>query len=249
MGNTNRDFKKGQWEKLVENLQRFKKKIVQEKSEIVINIKTVVTDENIDQLYRLNKFVSEEIGADTHDLMLLKGADLQHSDVMFKYEDAHKKYKAYEYKNFDQLIDQLNLIRKNNLTNNKKAFLHPNIIPLNSEAEIKKDDYKFLNFTDHKKENYSTCLSPWTSVHINVDGNVFLVWLFQSEMLKYKVWRKFIFLKHQRNLKTRLKNVVLYQDVIDAVGLSQKFIDEKQKFVFYFGEQFFYRFTFCQILN
>ena len=83
MGNTNRDFKKGQWEKLVENLQRFKK-IVQEKSEIVINIKTVVTDENIDQLYRLNKFVSEEIGADTHDLMLLKGADLQYSDVMFK---------------------------------------------------------------------------------------------------------------------------------------------------------------------
>ena len=122
LGNTNRDFKKGQWEKLVKNLQKFKKQIQQQKSEIVINIKTVVTDENIDQLYNLNKFVSEEIVADTHDLMLLKGADLQHSDVMFKYEDAHKKYKAYKYENFDKLIDQLNLIRKNNIAKNKKAF-------------------------------------------------------------------------------------------------------------------------------
>ena len=127
--------------------------------------------------------------------------------------------------------------------------MHPNIIPLNSEAEIKKDDYKFLNFTDHKKENYQHVYHPGQVSTLMSMAMSSFVWLFQSEMLKYKVWRKFIFLKHQRNLKTRLKNVVLYQDVIDAVGLSQKFIDEKQKFVFYFGEQFFYRFTFCQILN
>lgn len=205
LGNTNRDFKKGQWEKLVENLQRFKKKIRQEKSEIVINIKTVVTDENIDQLYNLNKFVSEEIDADTHDLMLLKGADIQHSDVMFKYDDAHKKYKAYEYKNFDQLIDQLNLIRKNNLTNNKKAFLHPNIIPLNSEKKIKKDDYKFLNFTDHKKENYSTCLSPWTSVHVNVDGNVFPCMAFPIGNVKKQSMEEIYFSKISETFKREIK--------------------------------------------
>ncbi len=172
IGNKNRDFKEVQWTRLVENLQNFKKMIRKNGSEIVINIKTVVTDENIYQLSDLNKLVNDQIGADTHDLMLLKGSDIQHADIMHQYDDIFKKSKAYKYKNFDELINQLNLIRKNNSTKNKKAFLHPNIIPLNSDEIIDKKKYEFLNNEDHFPENFSTCLSPWTSIHINNDGNV-----------------------------------------------------------------------------
>ena len=139
----------------------------------MINIKTVITDENINELFRLNQLITEDIQADTHDLMLLKGAEIQHADYLFDYKDAFKEYEAYEYQNFEKLIDQLNLIREKNIKSNTKAFLHPNIIPLNTNDKITHDKYMFLNEKKHNPKNFKTCLSPWTSVHVNVDGNVF----------------------------------------------------------------------------
>ena len=34
----------------------------------ILNIKTVILDENAEELYDFHRFVKEEIGADTHDL-------------------------------------------------------------------------------------------------------------------------------------------------------------------------------------
>ena len=66
---------------------------------------------------------------------------------ILKYASSAASFESlFTAENFDKLIDQLNLIRKNNIAKNKKAFLHPNIIHLNSEKKIEKEDYKFLNY-------------------------------------------------------------------------------------------------------
>ena len=205
IGNINRDFKPQQWTKLIEDLKFFKKKIIQTKRDIVINIKTVITDENIEELFELNKIITEEINADTHDLMLLKGAEIQHADYLFNYQDAFKEYEAYEYKNFDKLINQLNLIREKNLEFDTKAFLHPNIIPLNSNEKIKLDKYRFLNEKIHNPKNYKTCLSPWTSVHINVDGNVFPCMAFSIGNVKKQKIKEIFFSKYSEDFKNEIK--------------------------------------------
>ncbi len=205
IGNVNRDFKPQQWTKLIEDLKFFNKRIIETKRDIAINIKTVITDENIDQLFELNKIVTEEIKADTHDLMLLKGAEIQHADYLFSYQDAFKEYEAYEYKNFDKLINQLNLIREKNLKMNTKAFLHPNIIPLNTIEQIKLDQYSFLNDKKHNPKNFKTCLSPWTSVHINVDGNVFPCMAFSIGNVKKQKIKEIFFSKYSEDFKNDIK--------------------------------------------
>ena len=173
IGNTNRDFKAGKWEILVNNIKKFRDKRDAIKGKTVINIKSVVLDETIPNLFDIHKFCVEELGSDTHDLQLLKGAEIQYADFMFDYHDIHKEYKAHKYEDFKELINQLNLIREYNIKNNSKCFLHPNIINLNSDKEILENDFGHLNNEDHNSNLFAKCLSPWTSVHINVDGNLF----------------------------------------------------------------------------
>ena len=51
--------------------------------------------------------------------------------------------------------------------------MHPNIIDWNSKNEILESDFDYLNKEKHDSKHFAKCLSPWTSVHINVDGNLF----------------------------------------------------------------------------
>ena len=201
IGNTNRDFKKGKWEELVNNINKFKTKRDKIKSSTAINIKSVVLDENINDLFEIHKYCVEELGSDTHDLQLLKGAEIQYADFMFNFEDIHKNYKAHKYVNFKELINQLNLIRKYNVKNNSKCFLHPNIIDLNSENEIILSDFDYLNNQNHEKKYFEKCLSPWTSVHINVDGNLFPCMAVSMGNVKEKSLKDIIFSEKFNNFK------------------------------------------------
>ena len=124
-------------------------------------------------MFKIHKFCVEELGSDTHDLQLLKGTEIQYADFMFDFNDIHKEYKAHKYEDFKEFINQLNLIREYNIKNNSKCFLHPNIIDLNSNKEILESDFYYLNNENHESNFFAKCLSPWTSVHINVDGNLF----------------------------------------------------------------------------
>lgn len=171
--NKNRGFTDVQWDNLVQDVLKFAKLRDKKNLNTVIEIKTVILDENINHLFELHKFVVEKMACDTHSFQFLKGADIQHSDIMFDFKEVNKKYKAYRYLNFDKLIEQLNLIKDYNIKNNKKSFLHPNIISLNDGGNITKKDIEFLNNEDHDPVIYDTCYSPWSSVHINVDGNLF----------------------------------------------------------------------------
>ena len=74
---------------------------------------------------KINKYCFEVLGADTHSLQLLKGSEIQHSDLMFDDDSMHKKYNAEQYKKFDELINQLNHIREYNFKYKKRGYLHP----------------------------------------------------------------------------------------------------------------------------
>lgn len=201
IGNTNRDFKAGKWEVLVKNIQKFRDKRDAIKSKTVVNIKSVVLDETIPNLFEIHKFCVEELGSDTHDLQLLKGAEIQYADFMFDFHDIHKEYKAHKYEDFKEFIKQLNLIREYNIKNNSKCFLHPNIIDLNSNKEILETDFNYLNNENHNNNLFAKCLSPWTSVHINVDGNLFPCMAVSMGNVKNTPLKEIIFSEKFENFK------------------------------------------------
>jgi radical SAM protein with 4Fe4S-binding SPASM domain len=173
IGNVNRDFKKGQWDNLLNNIKDFI--VVRDlgKHKIALDIKTVILEENIKDLFKIHKFCCEVLKADTHSLQMLKGASIQHSDIMFDFKQIDADYEAYQYKNFKTLIDQLNLIKEYNYKNNQRAYLHPNLISLNDNFKILLEDFDYINRKTHEPKYFSQCYAPWSSVHINVDGNLF----------------------------------------------------------------------------
>ena len=173
IGNVNREFKKLQWEVLVQQLKKFI--ILRDKQDhkTALDIKTVILEENIENLFEIHKLIMETLKADTHSLQMLKGSNIQHSDLMFDFEAINKEYEAYQYQKFDKLIDQLNLIKEFDYKHGYQSYLHPSVINFNDKKKFKKENLMHLNNKKHDPKHFSTCRSPWASVHINVDGNLF----------------------------------------------------------------------------
>ena len=173
IGNVNRDVTKPQWEKLLQQLKRFVTLREKNNQKTALDIKTVILEENIDDLFEIHKFATETLKADTHSFMLLKGAEIQHSDLMFDFEQIDKETEAYQYKKFDNLVDQLNLIKEYDYKNDYKSYLHPNLLDFNDQKNFKKEDLIYLNNKKHDPKHFSTCYAPWGCVYVNVDGNLF----------------------------------------------------------------------------
>ncbi len=205
IGNTNRDFKPGQWDKLKKQLNTFVKERDKLNHFSALDIKTVVLDENIDDLFQIHKFVMEELKADTHSIQLLKGASIQHSDLMFDFKSIDKEYKAYKYKKFSNFIDQLNKIKSFDYKYNFNTYLHPSLIDFKSKATIKKEDLEFLNDTDHDPKKFSTCKAPWSSVHINVDGSLFPCMAVSMGNVKNQKLKDIIFSKDFEKFKSIIR--------------------------------------------
>ena len=206
IGNTTRDFNEEKWELLINRIKRFNQARFRMNSHVALDIKTVVLDDEIKNLYKIHKYMMENLNADTHSLQLLKGADIQHSDLMFDFNEIYKEYEAYEYKNFDLLVEQLNLIKQYDKKNNFKTFLHPSVINFNQENEFTKEDLKYLNNKKHIKGNFSTCYAPWSSVHINVDGNLFPCMAVSMGNVKNQPLKEIIFSDKFKKFKDEIKS-------------------------------------------
>lgn len=173
IGNTLRDVVPNQWNNAEIHMRKFVEKRNALNSDTILDSKTVILDENADSLLDIHRYCIESLKCDTHSFMLLKGAPIQYSDHMYELSFMDNKYKAYKYKNFDSIINQLELVRKYNIDNNKKCYLHPKIVDLNSEKSLYDTNLELINFEDHKPDFFKPCKAPWESIHINVDGNVF----------------------------------------------------------------------------
>ena len=177
IGNVNRDVRPDLWKKFLERMKFFNKQRDELKSKTNLDIKTVILDENINDLFKIHKFAMEELKADTHSFMLLKGSDIQHADFMFDYKKIFEKTDAHQYKDFDALIYQLNLIKNYDKKNEKRSYLHPTLINFQQDADFKKEDLLFLNNKNHDKKCFESCYAPWEESILMLMEQYFLAWL------------------------------------------------------------------------
>ena len=140
----------------------------------VLDSKTVVLDENANDLLDVHKYCIKELQCDTHSFQFLKGSPILGCDYMYRFDDIFDKSSAYEYKNWDKIKEQLFLVKKYNFANKKVGFLHPKVDDLVGDTQpLNEKKLDLLNNKEHKKENFLPCAQPWASVHINVEGTVF----------------------------------------------------------------------------
>ncbi len=174
IGNRTRGLSESHWNYLVNILKYFVKRKKELGSDCVLDIKTMILDENSSELYDIHRFFVEEIGCDTHAFQLLKGSPIQHADYMFYFEKILEKSRAYKYKNWEIIKSELERIREYNLEKGCKNFIHPKFFSLMSEESlIGNNDIDILNNEEHDSELFEDCKFPWSSVHINVDGDLF----------------------------------------------------------------------------
>lgn len=171
VGNKVREVNEKQWQRTEGMMRYFTKRRNALKSKCVLEAKTVVTDNNAEHLLEIHKYCVEELGCDHHSFQFLKGSPTQHADYMFAFDDILKKSHAPVYKKFATIKAQLEEVRAYNLATGKVAFLHPVVGSLTSKDPLPSLEY--LNEKEFIKTNYKPCKFPWSSVHINVDGNLF----------------------------------------------------------------------------
>jgi MoaA/NifB/PqqE/SkfB family radical SAM enzyme len=160
-----------QWEHLVSMLKYFVKKRDELNSECMLDIKTMVLDENAKDLFKTYKYFVEELKIDTYAFQFLKGSPIQHSDIMYEIDDIVRTTKAHVYKDFQAIKEQLELVRQYNVANHKVSFIHPKVDSLTSKKKLSNIDV--LNDPKYMKSKYLPCKFPWSSIHVNVDGTLF----------------------------------------------------------------------------
>jgi radical SAM protein with 4Fe4S-binding SPASM domain len=173
VGNSIRGVAPDKWKRTEAMLRHFQKRRDELKSAVVLDTKTVILDDNCQDLEAIHRYCMEELGADTHSFMFLKGAPIQHADNMYEANAVDIAYTAHQYKNFPLVLSQLEAVRKYNQASGKTCFTHPKAMDLNAPVAFDPGEFQYLNSPDHHKELFDPCRSPWESVHINVDGNMF----------------------------------------------------------------------------
>ncbi|MBU1659462.1 radical SAM protein [bacterium] len=168
--NSIRDVSPKEWSELEEKLRYFVKKRDALKSSCVLDIKTTILDENAKDLFEIYRYCVEDLGCDTHGFQFLKGSYLQHSDKIYDADKMYEKSHAYVYGEFAEIKKQLKQIQEYNQAKKKKSFLHPKVgslIQEDSLAQLDCINEEAMNYKDFKP-----CKFPWSSVHINYDGNL-----------------------------------------------------------------------------
>jgi MoaA/NifB/PqqE/SkfB family radical SAM enzyme len=166
-----RGYSDSQWSHLESILRYFVHRRNEIRSSCLLEIKTLVCDENADVLFELHRFIMEVLEADHHSFQFLKGSPLQHADKCYALDQIFVNSPAPRYKKFDVIVNELKKIKQYNSQHQKTSFMHPKAADLNSEKPFK--DISFLNAAEFDTKCFKACPFPWSSVHINYDGEVF----------------------------------------------------------------------------
>ncbi len=168
--NTIRGMSEKSWFQLEKMLNYFIEVRNERKIDCDLDIKTIILEENSGELFEIYKYCVEKLRCDTFAYQFLKGAPLHHANNVYNFNDIFSKYEAPVYKRFDIIREQLELVRKYNVENEKKAFLHPKVGSLTSKEPL--PGLNYFNVSGHVKEDFLPCKFPRSSVHINYDSTV-----------------------------------------------------------------------------
>lgn len=169
--NNIRAYTEKQWTNLKDILKIFvwQKRAI--KSDCMLEIKTLILDENAGELFDIHRYCMETLKADYHTLQFLKGSPIQHSSKTVKLDEVFKASSAPIYRNFDIVTKEIKKIKLYNIKNKKTAFLHPIVSDIYTQKPLA--DISYLNVEKFDQRIFRNCKFPWSSVHINYDGEVF----------------------------------------------------------------------------
>lgn len=204
--NKNRGVKPEKWKETEAQIKKFVQRKREKQSHTLLDIKTVVLDENANSLFEMYQYAIEDLQCDTHAFQFLKGSPLQHSDKMYPIESVHTESFAHKYKDFDRIKNELKKIAQDNP---KNVFVHPKFINLEKSEDFSK--LNIINESKLNKESFQPCKFPWSSVHINYDGSLYPCMSISMGNIKTTSLEKIIFGEEFHAFKKLIKEQSLVQ--------------------------------------
>lgn len=199
--NKNRNVPLQKWKNTEQQIKKFVQLKQKRNLKTLLDIKTVVLDENANTLFEMYEYAKNELQCDTHAFQFLKGSKLQHSDKMYDLGFIYEKSYAYIYKNFEIIKNELKKIAS---TRPEKTFIHPKFFQLEEDIELSNID--IVNKTEINVKDFKPCKFPWSSVHINYDGNLYPCLSVSMGNIKNETLEDIIFGPKFKEFKRVLKN-------------------------------------------
>lgn len=209
--NAIRGVKHNEWIQCEKKLKYFASHPVKKKFNTIFDTKTVVLDENAENLFDIFRYCTEELGADTHSFQFLKGSPLQHADFMSPIEKIFEPSFAVTYSKWKIILDQLEKVREYR-PGDKRSYVHPKFINLRSNIKFEKKSVEYINNVRHDKNRFESCKAMWESVHINTEGEVFPCFAVSIGNIKHQTLNSII----SSSINQRLRQVIKSEGSINA---------------------------------
>ena len=199
----NRD-RKGLFELVVNNLETFKR-LKHKKTHPLLDIKTIILKNNLDDMVKLYK-LCEELNADFLSLAFLRNNNLKQSSILrgnFGEEFYQQEYPVEQYfdlEHFEEVYKELKSLSKSGKTKIRFA----------PKFDFDKDYEQIRTFFSSNKpidKTYKPCLYPWSNTLITPEGDVYPCLSYKIGNVKDKnfmeVWNAPHFRCFRKNLKAR----------------------------------------------
>lgn len=164
--------KEGIFEKVISNLDNLNNKKTR-KNRPLVDIKTIVLENNLDDLPKLYK-LCDDMNFDFLSIAFLRNNDLKQNSILretFSEEFYVQKYPIKPYFNiehFQEIYKELEAL-------SKKSKVKIRFAPKFEGTDVLKQIDEFFNYNEDKpvQEIYEPCLYPFSNIMINPQGDVY----------------------------------------------------------------------------
>ncbi len=168
--------RKGIFKKIISNLENINEKRKKLKSRLMIDIKTIVLKNNLEDILKLYEYASRN-NFEFFSISFLRNNNLKQNPILYNNFDEVFYLKNYpvelyfDIKKFEEIYLEIQKIKKHSKT---KIRFAPKFDNNNPELELNSIKNFFLNSKDKKpSEIYKPCLYPYSNTIINPSGDVY----------------------------------------------------------------------------
>jgi MoaA/NifB/PqqE/SkfB family radical SAM enzyme len=195
--------KEGIFDTVINNLEKLNSQ-KQEKNLPMVDIKTIVLENNLDDLVKIYKLCSE-MKFEFISIAFLRANSLKQNSVLrdsFEEEFYKTQYPIKPYfdmKHFEEVYKEIQSLSKKSATVIRYA---PKFA---AKDELNQIEKLFAENTKEPSEIYQPCLYPWSNIHINPEGDIYPCLSYKIGNVRNteinKIWNSKKFCNFRQNLK------------------------------------------------
>ena len=167
--------KEGIFNIIINNLENLKEKIKKTKSRLMIDIKTIVLKDNLEDILKLYEYATNS-GFEFLSVSFLRNNNLKQNGTLYNdfdeifYKPDYPIEQYFDLEKFEKIYLEIQKMKKFSKT---KIRFAPKFDNKNSKIELNNIKNFFKNPNKHIKEIYFPCLFPYSNTIINPMGDIY----------------------------------------------------------------------------